>query len=218
MIEVLTVLSARRHRFGIDGQGVTTLVALKGCNLHCKYCCNAQLLKSEGKDISVDVLWKSLLIDYCYFLATGGGVTFGGGEPLLQADGLRSFMLKKPEGVACNIETSLNVPLKALEKVVDLTDFFLIDLKSVDSQIYKSYTGCNNENVLRNLKYLAERGLQNRCLVRIPDIPDFSGEADILFSLDYVKALGFSVERFPYIKDVAGYRVTHKLAGVNLEL
>ena len=91
-----------------DGNGVTTLVALYGCPLACRYCINADILKKNSwREYSPEQLLETVLQDYCYFLATGGGVTFGGGESLLHAEAIRRFAGLAPQGMHVNIETSL---------------------------------------------------------------------------------------------------------------
>ena len=76
-----------RHRLTIDGEGVTTLVAFHGCPLHCKYCLNPQCLEADGvwQEMDTELLMMNVEMDNLYFLATGGGICFGGGEPLLRA-------------------------------------------------------------------------------------------------------------------------------------
>ena len=72
-----------RHRIPTDGDGVTTLVGLKGCPLACKYCLNPQCGTAKSERLTADELYEKVRIDDLYFIATGGGITFGGGEPLL---------------------------------------------------------------------------------------------------------------------------------------
>src|SRR5574344_2221516 len=79
------LIGLSRHRIGVDGAGVTTLVAFHGCPLSCKYCLNPQALspKRVWKRFTPEELFHKVKKDDLYFRATGGGVTFGGGEPLL---------------------------------------------------------------------------------------------------------------------------------------
>ena len=82
----IKIQAVNRHRLTTDGRGVTTLVALKTCTLNCKYCINDEMLKNYSYiDVDINELVNKLMIDYCYFVATGGGITLGGGEPLLQS-------------------------------------------------------------------------------------------------------------------------------------
>ena len=100
-----------RHRLATDGKGVTTLAAFHGCPLRCKYCLNPQCLdpKMVWRNITTSQLLDELLLDNLYFLATGGGVTFGGGEPLLRSEFIDEFCRIKVPEWKVNIETSLNV-------------------------------------------------------------------------------------------------------------
>ena len=79
-----------RHRLVTDGLGVTTLVAFHGCPLRCKYCLNAQCLRADGVWNRMDMteILDEVTVDDLYYKATGGGVVFGGGEPLLRSDGI----------------------------------------------------------------------------------------------------------------------------------
>lgn len=79
---------------GTDGHGITTLVAFHGCPLKCKYCLNPQCLKKDAKILikTPEEVMEILLKDELYFLATKGGVTFGGGEPLLRAEFIKEVL------------------------------------------------------------------------------------------------------------------------------
>ena len=88
MSNLVPILGVNRHRLLIDGEGVTTLVAFHGCPLHCKYCLNPQSL-SDDFDFplySCEQLYERVKVDELYFLATRGGITFGGGEPCLRSE------------------------------------------------------------------------------------------------------------------------------------
>ena len=87
------MIGISRHRLAIDGEGVTTLVAFHGCPLRCKYCLNPHSLSKDTQCIerSVEKLIDEVRIDQLYFLATGGGITFGGGEPLLNSAYIKEF-------------------------------------------------------------------------------------------------------------------------------
>lgn len=134
-----------RHRLATDGDGITTLVAFHECPLRCAYCINAQCFKESPEcKLTVDKLIERLMPDNIYFLATGGGVTFGGGEPLLYADFISEFTRKMPEEWKITIESSLNVPNKNIFKVAQFADLLVIDIKDMDEFIYKQYTGKDN--------------------------------------------------------------------------
>lgn len=197
----IRVMGINRHRMYIDGQGINTLVALEGCPLKCKYCINKNLL-AEGKvqEMSLQELAEKVLIDYCYFMATGGGITFGGGEALLHSGQIKAFREVLPKDVPIKIETSLNVPMEHLLELIDVVDEFIIDIKTMNPQIYKEYTGLDNSRLLENLEILCEKGLQDKCKIRIPNIPGFTLQADIDKAADSMERMGFrNLEVFDYI-------------------
>ena len=82
-----------RHRLTTDGGGVTTLAAFHGCPLRCKYCLNRQCWESAHiwRELSVEELVEETMADDLYFQATGGGICFGGGEPLLWSAFIEAF-------------------------------------------------------------------------------------------------------------------------------
>ena len=195
------VMGINRHRMYIDGQGINTLVALEGCPLKCKYCINKNLL-AEGKvqEMSLQELAEKVLIDYCYFMATGGGITFGGGEALLHSGQIKAFREVLPKDVPIKIETSLNVPMEHLLELIDVVDEVIIDIKTMNPQIYKEYTGLDNSRLLENLEILCEKGLQDKCKIRIPNIPGFTLQADIDKAADSMNSMGFkNLEIFDYV-------------------
>ena len=87
------LIGISRHRIGVDGAGVTTLVAFHGCPLRCKYCLNPKALSLNGvwKRYIPEELYNHVKQDDLYFRATSGGVTFGGGEPLLSCKEILHF-------------------------------------------------------------------------------------------------------------------------------
>lgn len=201
------ILVVERHRMNTDGKGVTTLVVLSDCPLKCEYCINKRLLDEVKVDeLSPKELLDILMIDYCYFYATGGGVTFGGGEPLLQSKAIADFVELLPIGVNINIETSLNVPMKNIldiinnEKVMERLGEIYIDIKSLNSEIYESYTKLSIDRLLKGLEAIVERGLQHKCKIRIPNIKNYTTVSDIDDSIKRIREMGFNnIDTFDYI-------------------
>lgn len=195
------VSGVSRLRIGIDGEGVTTLVAFMLCPLSCAYCLNPQALslKSRHKVYTPEGLYDELRKDELYFLATGGGVTFGGGEPLLRHGFIRRFREICGKDWKINLETSLNVPEEYLEDVIPVTDSYIVDVKDMNPEIYSSYTGKDNSKVLRNLSILAERGLAGKCVIRVPEIQGHNTPEDVRRSVEMVQRLGFeNIDLFKY--------------------
>ena len=177
----------------MDGEGVTTLVGFMTCPLRCRYCLNPQTLSADcpHRELTPEQLFEEIRKDELYFLATGGGVTFGGGEPLLRPDFIRAFRsLCGPEW-KLNAETSLNVPEENLKALMPVIDHWMIDIKDMDPDIYRSYTGRDNARVRANLALLADADLTGRCTLRIPLIPEFNTKEDRERSVKELKELGF---------------------------
>lgn len=147
---------------------------------------------------SVKELLEKLLLDYCYYVGTGGGVTFGGGESLLYKDSILEFKEQAPKGMNVNVETSLN--LKIEDEVFEKLDEFIIDIKTLDPEIYEEYTGLHNNQVLCNLDRIEELGLQEKCLIRIPIIPEFTTREDAQHDAAILITKGFEkIEIFEYV-------------------
>ena len=190
-----------RHRLTTDGEGVTTLVAFNGCPLRCKYCLNKASWETEkGRIYTPEMLFEEVKIDQLYFLATHGGVTFGGGEPLLQVDFIKAFRELCGNQWQLLAETSLNVPFENVQALDAALDGYIVDIKDMNSNIYQAYTGKDNALMMSNLQWLLQSGDPNRITVRIPHIPDFNTDADMERSKQRLAAMGVAnFDEFQYI-------------------
>ena len=191
-----------RHRLTTDGQGVTTLVAFHGCPLRCKYCLNAQCLRADGvwRQMTVEKILDEVAVDDLYFKATNGGITFGGGEPLLRADEIADFCMRRPMEWRIYIETSLNVERRAIETVAPYIDHYYIDVKDMNPNIYRRYTSRDNSRVIENLHWLADHTALEKVTIRLPHIPDYNAQADTAKSRQQLEAMGFRhFDSFEYI-------------------
>ena len=195
------LIGISRHRLTTDGEGVTTLVAFHGCPLRCKYCLNPQSLHSEGiwKHYDCMQLYEEVRLDELYFLATHGGITFEGGEPCLQSDFIYEFRQLCGQEWQLSVESSLNVPQENIEKLLPVIDYYIIDIKDINNDIYQQYTGKENEKVLNNLHYLIEHGKNEQIIVRTPIIPVYNSESDVDNSIRLLKEMGITqFDRFTY--------------------
>lgn len=196
------IIGINRHRLTTDGDGVTTLVAFHGCPLHCKYCLNPQCLSPDGvlRTITPSELYSEVEIDDLYFMATGGGICFGGGEPLLRSKFIVEFAkIMNPEWNIV-LETSLNVPLEQLKIVAPLVNEFVVDVKDMDEPIYKAYTMQDNNMVVSNLKWLAENRYTDKTIVRLPLIPYYNTDTKQEKSRKQLERMGFyRFDIFEYI-------------------
>ncbi len=162
-----------------DGPGIRTTVFLKGCNLHCPWCANPENISPSvqeyeldgrkgvyGKIYSCVELLEEVLKDRAYY-GDDGGVTFSGGEPLLQISKLSPLLERLKElGISTAIETALHVPLAAWEGAADLIDHYMVDLKILDDSLCGSVIGgdvCCYED---NFEYLEKLG--KSITIRIP--------------------------------------------------
>jgi pyruvate formate lyase activating enzyme len=188
------------RRFSLhDGPGIRTTVFLKGCPLRCVWChnpesispnvqllyktelclaceacvkmdCPAEARKAVGEVISDQAVMARVLRDRFTFDESGGGVTFSGGEPLMQFDFLKSLLVQcKEERLHVAVDTSGYAPWHHLQEVAALTDLFLFDLKLIDEKEHLQFTGVSNIGILENLKKLCDT---NRLIeLRMPIIP-----------------------------------------------
>lgn len=193
MKQRVKIIGIARHRLSTDGDGVTTLVAFHGCPLRCQYCLNPQSLADSGifKEYTPQSLYDKVRIDDLYFIATNGGVTFGGGEPCLRADFIREFRKLCGASWQLNVETSLNVPVASIKALLPVVNTMIIDIKDMNPDIYCSYTGQSNYLVIDNLRLIADLGRQKDCIIRLPLIPDFNTETDRTASCFRLETLGF---------------------------
>ena len=196
-----------RHRLAYDGAGVTTLVTGMGCPLKCRYCLNPICADPDYRPrrFSVEALYETVKIDSLYFEATGGGVTFGGGEPLLQAEFIRDFILYARERGArwrFAVETSLAVPeenLALLTAPEILIDEFIVDVKDMNPEIYRRYTEREQGRMRENLARLAAL-CPERITARVPLIPGYNTNADCERSEKELREMGVaSIDRFRYV-------------------
>ncbi|WYW98676.1 choline TMA-lyase-activating enzyme [Proteus vulgaris] len=225
-----------------DGDGIRTLVFLKGCNIRCPWCSNPEGLSSEfqvmysydkcvdcgkcvdvcpagvhymttnesgkqvhrvdravdcigcrkceevcisdaldimGKDVSVSELMKIIMQDYDFYISSGGGVTIGGGEMSLQTD-FAVALLRECKKMMINtaVETQATTNVANYEKLAEVVDQFLIDIKHIDTAQHKALFGVGNENVRRNLERLMDLGAN--VVIRMPLVRGYNDSYDAI--------------------------------------
>ena len=195
------IFGISRHRLTTDGEGVTTLVAFTGCPLRCKYCLNKASWEAEkGRSYTPELLFEEVRIDQLYFLATHGGVTFGGGEPLLQLPFIQEFRELCGPQWQIVVETSLHVPFETVQAIDAIVDGYIVDIKDLNPEIYLAYTGKENPLVLKNLEWILQLGDPKRVMVRVPHIPEFNTDEDVKHSIERLEKMGVvNIGEFNYI-------------------
>ncbi len=195
------IMAISRLRMATDGEGISTLVGFHGCPLFCRYCLNSFCNSDEiiGQYEPLDLL-LTLLKDDIYFKMTGGGVVFGGGEPLCQAAFIKQFCSMADPMWKKRIETSLYAPWKDVNLLVKVIDEWIVDIKDMNPEIYRRYTGRSNEQVIDNLNKLIEHVPENRVTIRVPHIKGFNTDDDVKESIRLISRMGFKkIDEFTYL-------------------
>lgn len=204
----VAVIGISRHRLLTDGEGVTSLVGLSGCPLRCRYCLNSQcwFYDDAWRRYSPRELYDLLRCDDLYFRATGGGVTFGGGEPLLHVGFISRFREVCGDAWRISVETSLNVSSDDVVRIMSVADDLIVDVKDMNADIYSDYTQVDNACVIENLRLLADSGCADRTIVRTPLIPSYNTASDVDESVRQLQSMGFKrIDRFKYIPRIAWF-------------
>lgn len=145
--------------------------------LACYDACPSDAVKRWGQSLSVEECMKEILRDRGYYERSGGGVTVSGGEPLLQSDFVAElFKACKEEGIQTCCESTCYVDWKEIERILPYTDIVISDIKHMNTEVHKRYTGVPNERILENLKKLAGDGRE--LILRIPVIPNINDDMD----------------------------------------
>lgn len=188
-------LTADIHSFesmaALDGDGIRYAVFFTGCPLRCAYCHNPDTWHKSGNDWTTDALVKKIKRYKPYF-KNGGGVTFSGGEPLLNADFIvEAGQLLKEENINYAIDTSGSVALtESVKKALDGADLVILDLKFYNSDDYAKYTKGKFENFIAIGKYCSENGI--RLWLRTVVVPNINDtEEHIIKYAEFSKQFKF---------------------------
>ncbi len=204
----MKVIISNIQRFSLhDGPGIRTTVFFKGCNLYCPWCSNPENInfnieqykennekKYFGYEISLEDLEKEVLKDKKFY-ETGGGVTFSGGECLLQFKKIEPLLknLKKRNINIC-VETSLNVSNEFVDLAIKYVDYFYIDIKILDSET-QYLIGANCKNYIENV---------NKVL---------NNNKNVIFRIPLIKGYTYTVNNINIILD---FIKKHKVKGIEL--
>jgi len=222
-------------RFAIhDGPGIRTSIFLKGCPLSCCWCHNPESRKigieplnfkfngrnSIGWETTTEQLLFEVEKDRPFYNQSNGGVTFTGGEPLMQAEFLiETAKLFKQNNLHLCLDTSGYASSGIFQNVSQYFDLFLFDLKFFDNEKHEKYTGVANNQILKNLEYLIDN--KKDVQIRFPLIPTINDQpeelenlADYLIQLKTIKIINI----LPYHKIAQGkyekLNIENKMNGI----
>ena len=205
----------------VDGPGIRFVVFMQGCHLRCKYCQNRDTWDiNSGTSYSVKEVVEKILRYKNYILASNGGVTLSGGEPLLQQDFVIALFreLKRHNISTCLDTSGMFTITDKIKQIVDLTD--ILDIKCINDETCKWLTGSSNKLELEFAKYINDKN--KRIWIRqvlVPGITD--KEEDLLKLKEFLKTI--NVEKFEFLPyhDLGKYKweklgVTYELKDVRV--
>lgn len=169
----------------VDGPGVRYVIFLQGCRMRCQYCHNPETWKMEIEngvgigEFTADEIFKKAM-RYKPYWRDNGGITISGGEPLLQIDFVTEvFRMAKEKGVHTTLDTSGNPfssePefLEKFDRLLEVTDLVMLDIKEMDEEKHKKLTGHTNRNILAMGDYIADHGVEMWIRhVLVPELTD----------------------------------------------
>ena len=148
----------------------------------CVKACPAAALELIGRSWSPEELMEELLKDRVFYETSGGGVTFSGGEPMLQQDFLsRVLCLCREAGIHVALDTCGGVHWQGYEEALPWVNLVLYDLKIMDSERHKAATGISNDGILDNARQFAARGIP--MWIRTPVIPGYTSDVENILSI-----------------------------------
>lgn len=198
------------QRYSIhDGTGIRTICFLKGCVLRCKWCCNPESQeyaiqemtvrgkkKIIGRDVTVEEVMETVEKDRPYYNRSGGGLTLSGGESLCQPDFARDLLhAAKSVGINTAMESMGCAKWETVEQVLPYLDHYLMDIKHMNGEKHRQFTGKSNELMLENAKKIAAFR-ETRLSIRVPVIPTFNDTPE------EIRAIAVFADKLPGVEDI----------------
>ena len=166
----------------------------------CAHYCQSRARELVGREIGIAELMEQIEGDRPFYESSGGGVTFSGGECMLQVEVLSHILQAcKERGIHTAVDTAGDVPFEHFERILPYTDLFLYDVKCFDHERHRQYTGAGNARILENLRALSAH-TEIPIIVRIPVIPGFNTDREELLRMaELLRPLRLqAVELLPY--------------------
>lgn len=180
----------------VDGPGIRFVTFLQGCPLRCQYCHNPDTWDTKkGTEYTPKELVDEIVKYKSYMKFSGGGTTFTGGEPLLQAAFVKeAFALCKEQGISTALDTSGFIFNEQVKEVLDYTDIVLLDIKNFDSTVFKTLTGVPLDHTLQFLDYIKEKNIKTWVrYVLVPGLTD---------NIDSITALASHLKDYPNVSRI----------------
>ena len=187
----------------VDSEHVLLRERCVACG-QCAETCYAEALVMAGREATASEVMEQVLRDKPFYDNSGGGVTISGGEPTMQAAFLFSLLESlKQQGIHTAIETCGFFKRDLIRELVDLSDLFLFDIKHMNQQAHKKFTGVSNEEILSNFEKIHSSAGSERIIPRIPLIPGFNTDSDAIDEIiTFLKQIRYNgpVHLMPYNK------------------
>lgn len=198
------------QRYSIhDGHGIRTIVFLKGCVLRCRWCCNPESQeykiqtmmvqgkpKTIGRDVTVEEVMQEVEKDRAYYRRSGGGLTLSGGESLCQPQFARDLLrAAKAAGITTAMESMACAKWEVIESILPYLDQYLMDIKHINPEKHKEFTGRSNELMLENARKVAASGM-TELSIRVPVIPTFNDTPE------EIRDIAWFADKLPGVKRI----------------
>jgi len=175
-------------------------ICSKCVDFECIKNCTSQGIKIIGEDITTKELFDKIITNQLFYRNSGGGVTLSGGEPLSQPEFVKEFLeLCTASGISVGVETCGLFNWENVKSFINKFEFIYFDLKCINSELHKSFTGCDNKIILKNLKSLSLLS-KEKITISIPIIPDFNDSGEVIDEIiSYCRKLKlFTARLLPY--------------------
>jgi pyruvate formate lyase activating enzyme len=172
----------------VDGKPTTDACKCILCG-DCVEACPVAAREIIGRQTSVVEVMAEIRKDIIFYDQSGGGVTFSGGEPLMQPEFLLALLNQcRSEDIHTAVDTTCYARTATVRRVAEVANLFLCDVKHMDPDKHERYTGVRNELILDNIRMLAEMG--KRIFVRVPIVPGFNDDQEnIGRTAEFVRSL-----------------------------
>jgi pyruvate formate lyase activating enzyme len=211
----LTAMLLRIEKSSLhDGEGLRTVVFLKGCNLRCRWCSTPESQHTGvelgdgacyGREASLAEVFGEVLKDEVFYFHSGGGLTVSGGEPLLQAAFVTELLkLCRSHAINTALESNFCLPWEQAAQPLPYLDTLFVDVKHCDSARHRQLTGAGNEALLHNLMLAGQSPLAFGMVLRLPLIPGLNDDEQ---NLRHTAALAASLGKLKYLEILPYHRL-----------